>query len=265
MDHGLDEIASPTGEIVRVGSHHGPCEPPPWSRATSDGSFGNRFDDPRAADGRPLEECFRCLYLGDTIDAAFGEVLAGFQPPLPYLAGLAAIEDDEPLEDVLATILHIEPSTGKVRGIIPADWRSAHRICRIVLDADLRFADLTTMRSRLYLRRELAAVALELGLDDLDFSVMLSPAHRRLTQRCAARIHQLRNQDGSPRFAGIHYLSRHNVAEWRCWALFDDRVRGKYRPGAISPITADDEALVRVAGQFDLAIQTVAGRDHYSW
>ncbi|MGH2600878.1 MAG: hypothetical protein ACRDJ9_16020, partial [Dehalococcoidia bacterium] len=36
MDHELDEIGPPSEEIVRVGSHHGPCEPPPWSIATSD-------------------------------------------------------------------------------------------------------------------------------------------------------------------------------------------------------------------------------------
>lgn len=263
MEHGLDEIGPPRGEIFRVGSHHGPCAPPPWTKAASDLTFGNRFDDPRAASGRPLADCFRCINFGETAEAAFGEVLAEFQPPISYLAKIAAVDDDEPLDQTLAGILSFDLNTGKVRGIVPVEWRSNRRLCRTTLDPDLRFADLTTMRSRLYLRRELASVALEQGLSDLDFSAILDQRHRRLTQACAAHIHEFTDGDGAPRFAGIHYLSRLNIQEWHCWALFDDRVSDRHQPWPIAPIAANHEALLRVAGQFDLVIQTAAGDDHY--
>ncbi|MDQ3694899.1 MAG: RES domain-containing protein [Chloroflexota bacterium] len=263
MEHGLDEIGPPAEAIVRVGFHHAPCDPPPWSIVASDLTFANRFDDARATAGRPLADCFRCIYFGSTAEAAFGEVLAGFQPPLAYLAKFAAVDDVEPLAEVLAGVLDFDRETGKVRGIIRAEWRARRRLCHLTLDPDLRFADLTTMRSRLYLRRELASLAQHLGIQDIDFSIMLDPNQRRLTQACAVHIHERSDAEGRPRFAGIRYVSRLNIQAWHCWALFDDRVKGRHPPGLIVPIAATDEALLRVARSFDLAIQTTAGSSQY--
>jgi hypothetical protein len=263
MDHELDEIAAPNSEIVRVGSHRGPCDPPPWRLATSDGTFGHRFDDPRAAEGRPISDCFRCIYFGQTEEAAFGEVLAQYQPSLKLLAELEKIDDPETLDQVFAGTLDFEAETGRIRRIVPREWLSSRRICRTTLDANLRFADLTTGRSRVYIRQKLARTANSLGLHDVDFSTILSPEHRQLTQACAAHIHELKDSSGMPRFAGIHYVSRLDIAEWRCWALFDDRVEGRRTPGSAEPVSVHNEALLSVGRRFDLVFQTIDGECHY--
>ena len=42
----MPETATPTVPIFRLGRHPDPRDLPDWSRAHSDGTFGNRFDDP---------------------------------------------------------------------------------------------------------------------------------------------------------------------------------------------------------------------------
>lgn len=192
-------------------------------------------------------------------------MLARFQPSLALLADLEEINDAETLEEVFAGSLHFEPETGKVRTIVPAEWRSTRRMCRTTLDPNLRFADLSTGRSRVYIRHTFAKLASSLGLRDVDFSAILSPEHRQLTQACAAHIHELTDDSGLPRFAGIHYVSRLNIEEWRCWALFDDRVEGRHTPGFTESIAVDNGALLRVARMFDLAFQTIPGESRYVW
>ena len=42
----MRDIAGPSGVLHRIGYLADPFSPPPWSIAGSDGTFGNRFDDP---------------------------------------------------------------------------------------------------------------------------------------------------------------------------------------------------------------------------
>ena len=127
----LVTVAPPSGGIYRLA--RGPAEPfspPDWDRAHDDGTFGNRFDDPSAMDGRSPEERFRTVYCATQRAAAFGETVARFRPSIVLLAHLAEVEDDESVEQALAGAVDPEDP---YRGLIPADWRLLRRIGHTIL------------------------------------------------------------------------------------------------------------------------------------
>jgi hypothetical protein len=232
---------------------------PRWERADDDGTFGNRFDDPSAEQRIPPGKRFRTIYCATQRAAVFGETMARFRPSVALLAQLSAIEDDEPLELALAGAVDpVDPH----RGLVPADWRQRRRVGHTVLDPSLCFVDLAAGETMQYLRATLAPVAKRLGVADIDLSVVTGP-QRRLTQEIARSIHDQRDQNGGPRFAGIRYLSRLN-AEWECWAVFDDRMRHVAGcPGLPTRIPPDDADLIQVARQFNLTIEVNARHGSY--
>jgi hypothetical protein len=254
----LVAVAPPSSGIFRLA--RGPAEPfapPEWDRAHDDGTFGNRFDDPSAALGRPPGERFRAIYCATQRAAAFGETVARFRPSIVLLAQLAAVEDDESLEEALAGA--VDPQD-PYRGLIPADWRLVRRIGQTVLDPSLRFVDIAAAGSVQHLRQALATRAAELRLTDVDLSSLTSP-QRLFTQDCARYIYDQIDEDGQPHFAGIRYPSRLSDA-WECWAVFDDRLR--HAPGSPAlpeSIFADDRDLEHVASMFGLTIEVFPG--HY--
>jgi hypothetical protein len=189
MRHELDEVGPPPDGVFRVDWHEGPLDPPPWHKAGSDGTFGNRFDDPSAAEGRPQSERFSCLYCGTTAEAAFGETLAGFRVSIDKLARIgSAVRDAEPLQEIFAGIVDFGDAIVSARGIVPAEWRERRRLARTVLHQHLRFANVATRASNQYLRSVLAGKAAELNLQDVEFSTMLIPNQRKFTQACAANL-----------------------------------------------------------------------------
>jgi hypothetical protein len=139
--------------------------PPDWDRAHRDGTFGNRFDDPSAEEGRPPEARFRVIYSAMQRAATFGETLARFRPALSLLAKLEAINDDEPLEDALAGA--VDPKDIR-RGLIAADWRFRRRVGHTVLHPALRFVDVTDAGTMQHLRTALAPLAARLQLTVVD-------------------------------------------------------------------------------------------------
>lgn len=145
MGHALSELGPPHGEVFRIGRRGDPLSPPPWDKAlVDDGTFGNRFDDPSAAEGRPPEDRFRCLYCGTTEEVAFAECLTGKRVPMRVLAKLAAIDDDEPVEKVLAGAEIDIADPKRPRGLVTAEWQSRHQIGRTLLHSGLRFANIAT-------------------------------------------------------------------------------------------------------------------------
>jgi hypothetical protein len=60
---------------------------PPWRYALSDGTFGNRYDDPQGT--------YRVLYASTQRLGTFVETLSVFRPDPAVLAGLAAIEGED--------------------------------------------------------------------------------------------------------------------------------------------------------------------------
>jgi hypothetical protein len=254
----LVAVAPPPDGIYRLA--RGPSEPfspPAWDRAHDDGTFGNRFDDPSAADGRPPEQRFRAIYCATQREAVFGETVARFRPSIALLAKLAMVEDDEPIEEALAGA--VDPRDPHL-GLIPADWRLSRRIGHTVLDPDLRFVDVTAAESVQHLRQALALHAAEVRLADVDLSLLTSQ-QRRFTQDCARYVYDQVDTDGHPSFAGIRYPSRLSDT-WECWAVFDDRLR--HAPGWPSlpqSIFPDDRDLEVVASTFGLTIEVFPG--HY--
>src|SRR5688572_2443535 len=81
-------VAPPVTPVFRVAHRPGdPFEPPPWSRARPDGTFGSRFDDPGPDDESSRPERFRVVYCATRRAGAFGETVARFRPPLDSFAG----------------------------------------------------------------------------------------------------------------------------------------------------------------------------------
>ena len=108
------ETRQPGGPVYRLGRRPDAWQPPNWFLAHSDGTFGNRFDDP--------EGYYRVLYASSQRLACFVETLARFRPDLSLLAELAAIEG---ADDFLPL------------GMLPREWmagnsddgQSQHRRC----------------------------------------------------------------------------------------------------------------------------------------
>jgi len=182
-----------------------------------DGTFGNRFDDPRAASGVPPAERFRAVYCATSRVAAIGETVAGLRPSLHLLAQIAdAVDDEEPAAASFAGLL--DP-TDNDRGVIPADWRLHRHLGSTRVDPSLQFVDIKAAATLQHLRRAMAPVAAILGLTDVDLSAVTSP-YRRLTQTCARYVYDQRDAEERPSFAGIRYPSRLDPA-WQCIEVFD--------------------------------------------
>ncbi|MDP9357468.1 MAG: RES domain-containing protein [Chloroflexota bacterium] len=257
----LVTIGPPPTGIYRL-SHRpaDPFAPPDWQYALEDGTFGNRFDDPRAEQGVPLAARFRTIYCATQRVGTFGETLARFRLSLPLVAQLEAVEDEEPIEESLIGAL--DPDDHR-RGLIAADWRHHRHVGHTYLDPSLRFVDIVAGASMQALREPLAPVATDLGISEIDLSSVTSQ-QRRFTQFCAQYIHDEVDEAGQPALAGIRYLSRLNP-EWECWAIFDDRIR--HEPGFPAPpesIFPDDRDLETVAHLFDLTIEIMPGHGQYS-
>lgn len=257
----LVTVGPPASGIYRL-SHRlaDPFAPPDWQYAGEDGTFGNRFDDPRAIQGAAPADRFRTIYCATQRAGAFGETLARLRLSLPLLSHLETIEDDEPIEESL--IGAVDPNDIH-RGLIAADWRHHRHVGHTYLDPSLRFVDIAAGESMQHLREPLASVALEFGVSEIDLSSITSQ-QRRFTQACAQYIHAQVDEQGRPALAGIRYMSRLNT-EWECWVIFDDRI--EHAPSFPAPpesILPDDLDLEAVAHLFHLTIETVRGAGHYS-
>jgi hypothetical protein len=203
----------------------------------TDGTFGNRFDDPGAmVDGLrrghaiPESERFRVVYCATSRTGAFAETIAQFRVPLDVLRAVAAT----PLPAGEADAL---------RGVIPLKWCGRRYIGATVLDPSLRFVDIAAPETLTHLRDALAPLAVALGIDDIDLSTVTS-RQRRFTQEVARYVYEQVDEGGVPRYAGIRYLSRLH-AEWECWAIFHDRML--HDPCPHESIFPDDPGLLEAA------------------
>lgn len=239
MDSELSVVAPPR-VAYRVAQDFDPFEPPDWSYAGDDGTFGNRFDDPGAERGIPKAERSRMIYCATLRAAAFGETIARFRPDVELLAKLEEIEDDEPVSPELRG------------GVVPEEWRLSRRLGATRLDESLRFVDIDAAQTLRVLRRELASVAATLGIPDIDLGAVSGP-NRRLTQEVARYVYEQRDSTGQSLFAGIRYLSRLNP-EWELWAVFADRI-GHPPHEVTESIRVDDPDFVEAASLLGLEIE----------
>ena len=96
--------------LFRIGCRPDAWAWPPWSYASPDGTFGNRFDDPQSD--------YRVLYASSQRLGPFLETLARFRRDIAIDAEYALIEPDE-RDDAFPTI---------EAGLIPAGWRDKRYI-----------------------------------------------------------------------------------------------------------------------------------------
>jgi RES domain len=251
----VTRVSPPSTGIYRLARGVNPFAPPDWEYANEDGTFGNRFDDPTANKGNPPEKRFRAIYCATQRLATFGETLARFRVSAKVLAGLDAIEDEESPNEALAGAIDPEDRT---RGLVSADWRWKRRICHTMLDAATQYVDIGDHDTMQYLRIELAPLAAEYKIGDVDLSALTSQ-QRPFTQYSARQIYTLTDGHGNSLCAGIRFVSRLD-SKWECWALFDDRFT--HESGFPANIDADDVDLLTIARSFRLTVEVIPGTSY---
>ncbi len=207
---------TPAVPLFRLGRKPDPWEPPDWSRAQPDGTFGNRFDDPKGN--------YSVLYAASQRISCFVETLARFRPDLTLIAELQAIEGED---DYIPL------------GTVPREWCDARLMgeCR----ADGNYADIYAAGWVGYLRQELASDCLALGITDLDVSVLQQGEPRRLTQLASHKVNEAN-------LVGIYYRSRYGH-DLENWALFEPfPIHSRQEPVAIHPDDADLEKASDILG-----------------
>lgn len=198
-----------SGVIYRLGRKPDPWSLPDWASAGSDGTFGNRFDDP--------EGMYRVLYASSQRVGCFLETLARFRVDPKVMAELAEIEGENdycplgevPLEWVKKRVMGVATAAGEYADICSSEWVSR---LRIVLAGHLK----------------------RFGLDDLDASVLQMTAPRKLTQLVSRIVF-------SEGLSGIYYRSKygHDVENWALFEPFHINVKDS------ESIQSDDPDLQR--------------------
>jgi len=215
------ETKSPTAPLFRLARKPDPWAPPDWSRAQPDGTFGNRFDDPRGN--------YRVLYASTQRISCFVETLARFRPDLSLLAELQEIAGEEDYAPL---------------GVVPQDWCDT----RVIGEATATgtYADVYAANWVGYLRHSLASDSLALGLKDIDVSVLQQGKPRQLTQLASLKV----NEKG---LDGIYYRSRYGH-DLENWALFEPfQLHSHATPAAIHP---NDTGLRQACELLGLSIET---------
>lgn len=248
-------VSAPDGGMYRIA--RGPDEPfalPDWDRAESDGTFGNRFDDPGGIHGVPPEHRFRVIYCATQREAAFAEVTSRFRQRPELSSVLARIEDsEETVEGALGGA--VDPEFPD-HSLLESDWLQRRRIGHTRIVPHGAFVDVSQADSLAHLNDVLSPLLAWLEIEQLDLSAITSPAPRLLTQYAARYVY-------SSGFAGIRYVSRLG-ANWECWALFEGRFHHDMGyPGFPENIDPNDDDLVAVARRFGLTIEILSGMNHY--
>jgi hypothetical protein len=210
----------PHGPIFRIGRRPDPWQPPDWSLAGPDGTFGNRFDDPDGA--------YRVIYASSQLLGCYLETLARFRVDLALYAELSEIAGEDDFMPL---------------GRVPLSWATPRKLGSAEHEGS--FADLYGSEWIGLLRRELAADCTKLGITELDASTLQRSIPRALTQR-ASRIAFRRGLDG------IRYYSKfgHDI---RNWALFEPF---KFSPKGATPIGLADPDFLSALAIHQLQIWT---------
>jgi len=213
----------PDVSVYRLGRQPDPWAWPDWAYAGADGTFGNRYDDPRAS--------YRVIYACSQRLGAFVETLARFRPDLELVAELEEIDGDE------------EPPPG-----LPRAWLHSRAIGEATLTG--RFVDVGDARSLATIRTELAAGAIHHRLDEIDAAVIRLRAPREFTQTISRHIYEQTDDHGT--FAGICYRSRLGD-QFINWAIFEPLPGAGYpltnmRSAAIAPDDVDLIEALRLLG-----------------
>jgi hypothetical protein len=96
----------------------------------------------------------------------------------------------------------------------------------------------------LYYSPAITPLVEQLDLNFLDVSSITGDTkeHRQITQAIALHTYDLTDNQGTPLFGGIRYLSHINT-DWECWAVFHSRFR--HIPVSTEPVDLHDPELHR--------------------
>lgn len=185
-------------EVFRLARKPDPWAWPEWAYSAADGTFGNRYDDPRGT--------YRVLYASTQRFTTFVECLAFFRPDIEVLAELAAIAGDD--RD------GAEPTPA---GLVPREWLSNRCVGRARLLGD--YVDVGHHETIAELRSALARRVVHYGLHDFDAATIRLVAPRGFTQELSRLVFE-HSADGERRWNGLTYKSRHGD-DLENWAIFE--------------------------------------------
>lgn len=178
-------------------------------------------------------------------------------PPGQGDLGYSVVYAATQLAGALAEILqHDRPALAMVaragvESLLPFDlaaWCERFSVSTARVEANGQFVDVSHPDTLSRLRRtpELARIALDCGLADIDLSAVTS-RQRPFTQAISLAIHQ-----AEPEVAGIRYQSRFGTdQDHDCWAIFADRAEFKVTSDRL-PIPPDDPDLRTVLQRFGI-------------
>lgn len=186
------EAVTPAAPVHRLARRPDVWAWPDWAYAGNDGTFGNRYDDPRGE--------YRVLYASTGRVGAFVETLARFRPDPALVSALDEIDDEEPV----------------MAGVVPAEWLSDRAIGEAMLFGE--FARVGATRSLAYLRARLE--------QELDASAIRRKVPRSTTQAISRLVFDC------AQFAGVQYESRlgDDIQNWAVFEPAD--VSGTSEPVA---------------------------------
>jgi hypothetical protein len=203
-----------------LGRTPNPWQPPDWSRANPDGTFGNRFDDPQGY--------YRVLYAAAQELCCFVETLARFRVDLTLLAELEQIDGENDFFPL---------------GEVPQEWCEQRLLG--AASATGTYADIYAVEWIEFLRRDLANECLRLGLEDLDAGILQRGSPRRITQLASRRVYERG-------LSGICYRSRygHNLENWALFEPFG------VTPVSATLVTPENEMLIEALGILGLRLSS---------
>jgi hypothetical protein len=211
------EGTRPPAGVIRIGRLPDPWAWPPWEAQHSDGTFGNRWDDP--------EGMYRVVYACSERDGAYVEVLSRFRPDPVVVAELARIDG---------------PSQAYRFGVVPTAWVEHRAIGEATLTG--LYADVGHARSLTYLRTVMAQRLIHYDIADLDAASIRVSAPRRFTQEIGNHVYKRSLPDGTPRFTGIESESRLGD-NYQNWAIFERPGQGPIREPTAHPVRREDPSL----------------------
>jgi hypothetical protein len=136
------------------------------------------------------------LYASSQRLSCFVETLARFRPDLSLLSEFDDIDEEDDFQPL---------------GTVPLEWLRERRIGRASLSGT--FADIYSSGWVSYLRSELAPDALQVGIPDIDVSVLQQASPRILTQKASRKVYEKDQY-------GIYYRSRYGH-DLENWAIFE--------------------------------------------
>ena len=195
-DAGTLHVVSPEGPLYRIARVPDAWAWPDWANVGTDGTFGNRWDDPQGL--------YRVVYASSSRLGAFVEVLARFRPDPHIIEAMKQIDDGA--------------TPAQPPGELDAAWLDRRCIGEARLDGP--FVDVGHSESLASLRSALTARIVHHGLDDLDAASVRLSAPRRFTQEISRYVYDRSTSRGRRAFAGIAYRSRLGD-EFQNWAIFE--------------------------------------------